>query len=41
MSALLVTALAFIPVILLVLSYIRANVLTKYLDDPNTKRQHF
>lgn len=39
MSALLITALAFIPVLLIGLSILRSTVLTKYLDDPHDKRR--
>ena len=39
MSALFVTALAFIPVLLIGLSVLRSTVLTKYLDDPEVKRR--
>jgi hypothetical protein len=40
MSALLVTALAFIPVAFFALAFLRSTILSKYLDDPHTKRRN-
>lgn len=40
MSAVLITFLAFLPVIFVVLSYLRANVLTLWLDEPRKRRPH-
>lgn len=37
-NALIVTCLAFLPVLLLCLAFFRSIFLTKYLDDPHTKR---
>jgi hypothetical protein len=39
MSALIITALAFIPVLLIGLSVLRSTVLSKFLDDPDVKRR--